>query len=90
MRFKGRTPKHYCDARRCRLILTLLFLLLGLASTGVTTGGGGTTSGGCGRSDVREELRDVLSLEGLGEEAGPVALDIVAGGLDDLGEFLIL
>ena len=72
------------------MILTGLLFLSGLASSGVTTGRGGTTSGGGGGSNVGEESSDVLSLEGLGEEAGPVALDSVAGGLDDLGEFLIL
>ena len=72
------------------MILTGLLFLSGLASSGVTTGSGGTTSGGGGRSNVGEESSDVLSLEGLGEETGPVALNSVSASLNDLAELLFL
>ena len=68
-------------------LLTLFLLGLGW---GVTAGGCGST-GWCGSgANVGDEFADILSLEGLGEKAGPVALNGVSAGLDDLGEFLIL
>ena len=70
--------------------LFLLLLLLG----GGGGGNGGTTSGGSsgngGGADVGEELLNILALEGLGEEGGPVGLNLVAGCLDDLSELVAL
>ena len=74
------------------LLLWLLLLLL-LGGGGGGSGGNGGTSAGSGNgggSDVREKLLDVLALEGLGEEAGPVWLDFVAGCLDHLSELVTL
>ena len=68
--------------------LTLLLLLLsgggvrGTTSSGgsATGGGGGTTTG----ADVHEQVLDVLTLEGLGEEGGPDGLDVLnLGGGDE-------
>ena len=71
------------------VLLGLLGLLfLGRLSSG-TSGTGGSGGGGSG-ADVGEELGDVLTLEGLGEKAGPVAFNGVAGGLDHLVQFLLL
>ena len=70
-----------------------LLLLLGLSwgsFSSATSGSGSTGWGSATSSDVGEELGDVLALEGLGEEAGPVALDGVTAGLDDLAELLLL
>ncbi len=55
-------------------------------SDGGCGGNGGTTSGG--RASVGEELTDVLSAKSLSEKAGPVSLNRVAGGSDDLVQFL--
>lgn len=72
----------------------LFFLLLLLGGGSTTSGGGGNggTGGGDGGSgaDVGEEVLDVLTLEGLGEEGRPVSLNLVAGGLDDLSELVTL
>ena len=51
--------------------------------------GRGGSNGGSG-ADVGEEVLNVLSLEGLGEEGGPVSLNFVAGGLNDLSELVTL
>ena len=64
--------------------LTLLLLLLG--GGGITTSGGSSSSdggSGGGRASVGEEVTDVLALECLGEEAGPVGLDLHTGSLAD-------
>lgn len=65
--------------------LSLLFLLLlssSLATSGSTTGGGGS-GGTTTRADVGQEVLDILSIEGLGEELGPDRLNIRdVGGLD--------
>ena len=66
-----------------------LGLLLGSASGGSASSGSGSCSGGT-RANVREKLGNVLTLEGLGEESGPVALNGVSASLDDLAEFLFL
>ena len=74
------------------VLLGLLFLgllLSGSSATSSGTTGSGASSGGTS-ADVGEQLGDVLTLEGLGEEAGPVALDGVSGGLDDLAKFFLL
>ena len=55
------------------------------AAGGSGSGGGASSGGGTG---VAEEVSDVLALEGLGEEAGPVSFNGVAGGGDDLVQFL--
>jgi len=69
----------------------LFLLLLGLLVGGGGLGGGGsggTTSGGGGGTSVLKHVSDVLSLEGLGEKAGPVAFDRVSASSDDLFQFL--
>ena len=65
--------------------------LLGCRGIGFARGGGGasTTSSG-GAADAGEKGGDVLSLKGLSEEAGPVALDRVSASLDDLVKLLLL
>lgn len=72
--------------------ILLRFLLLGFllgsgrsSATSATSGSGGGT-----RANIGEQLGDVLTLEGLSEEAGPVAFNRVSAGLDDLAEFLLL
>lgn len=73
--------------------LLLLFLLLG-GSRGSgrssTTGSRGTTTGTDAGSDVRDQILDVDSLQGLGEQTGPVRLDFDVGGLQDGRDLLIL
>ena len=61
----------------------------GSTASGGTTGSSATSSWGTS-ADVGEELGDVLTFKGLGEESGPVALNGVTAGLDDLAEFLLL
>lgn len=60
--------------------LTLLGLLLsgGVSGSSGTASGSTTSSGGGGttRADVKEEVLDVLALEGLGEERGPDGLNL--------------
>lgn len=60
--------------------LTLLSLLLsrGVSGGSGTASGSTTSSGGGGttRADVKEEVLDVLALEGLGEERGPDGLNL--------------
>ena len=72
----------------------LFLLLLLLGGSGCAGGGDGGASGGSGGNgggaDVGEEVLDVLTLEGLGEEGRPVSLNLVAGGLDDLSELVTL
>ena len=67
--------------------MQLLTLLGGGSSAG--TGSGTSSSGGSG-SDSGEELGDILSLHGLSEKRGPVGLNLVVGGLEDLAELLLL
>ncbi len=69
------------------LVLTLLS-----RGSSSSTGSRGTTSGSSGGSgaNVGKELGDVLSLHGLGEKTGPVRLNLVVGGLEDLAELLLL
>ena len=69
-------------------LLLLLGLLGGCGISGDLSDGGTTCGGGGSGGDVGEEGFDVLSFEGLGEKSGPVAFNGVAGGLDDLGEFI--
>ena len=83
------------EATHVNISSFLLLLLLLLGGSGGTSGSdGGTTSGGSSNggsgANVGEELLNILTLEGLGEERGPVGLDLVAGGLDDLGELVSL
>ena len=64
----------------------LLLLLLGRGG-GIATGGGTARGGGSGRAaagaDVRQQVLDVLALEGLGEQRRPDGLDVGdLGGLD--------
>ena len=73
------------------LFLLGLLFLLGSGSGGIGNGGThGDGSNGGSWADVGEEVLDVLSLEGLGEEGGPVCLNLVAGGLNDLSELVTL
>ena len=67
---------------------TLTLFLLGLGGGGLTGGGNGSSGGRV--AGVGEHVVDVSSLHGLGEESGPVALDGVAGSLDDLVQFFFL
>jgi len=67
-----------------------LFLLLFLLGCG-GGGNGGTNGGGNGGgADVGDKLLNILALEGLGEEVGPVGLNFVAGCLDDFSELIAL
>lgn len=73
----------------------VVILLLGLFLLGLLlclSGGSGVTGSGCGGSsgaradsgtDVGDQLLNVAALEGLGEQAGPVGLNIDLGGLQD-------
>ena len=72
---------------------TLLLLLSSLSSTsgGISRGSTapnsrGTTSG----ADGHEQVLDVLTLEGLGEEGSPDRLTINIGGLDKVGDLVSL
>ena len=65
------------------LLLNLLLLLLGswgLSSTGGGSRGGRARRGSSTRSNVGEEVLDVLALKRLGEEGGPDRLDLNLGG----------
>jgi hypothetical protein len=74
--------------------LTLDLLLLGSSGLGGTAGSSSTASGrGSGGSasgtDVQQEVLDILTLEGLGEEREPDGLDVGdLGGGDDGGELV--
>lgn len=70
------------------LVLDLL-LWLGFSLLGVGRGGGGGC-GGCGGADIRDEVSDVAALEGAGEASGPVGVDLVLGGSNDLLDVLAL
>jgi hypothetical protein len=75
------------------LLLWLLLLLLLLALLLVFSGGGGLGGCGgsrCGSANVGDQLLDVAALEGLGEEAGPVRLNLDLGGLQEGGDLLTL
>merc|ERR1719340_9811 len=73
------------------IFLLLGLLLLGLGGGGGTTGGSATSSG-TGSSDTRADLGDqvlqVAALESLGEESGPVGLEVDSGSLEDGGDLL--
>merc|ERR1719195_53308 len=67
--------------------LLLLLLLLG----GLSSGSRGSTAGGSGadsRAHVGDQGLQVGRLEGLGEEARPVGLNIDTGSLEDGGDLL--
>lgn len=71
--------------------LLLLGLLFHLGATGTSISCGcGTAAATATGANIRQKLGDVLSFEGFGEEAGPVALYGVAASLDDLAEFFFL
>ena len=72
------------------VFLGLFLLLLLLLGGSITASSGGIASGGGGTSgaNVGEDGGDILALEGAAEEAGPVTLNLVARGLDDLGELV--
>ena len=82
------------EASHVDFFLGLFLLLFGLSGGGGTSSGSGSTSGGSTSSgssrDGGEELGDILSGEGLGEETGPVRLNGVSGSLDDLVELVSL
>ena len=68
----------------CLFFNAIRLTLLGLLLSGGVSGGSGTASGsttssgggGATRADVKEEVLDVLALEGLGEERGPDGLNL--------------
>ncbi len=64
-------------------------LLRGFLLFGLLLSGGGRASCANTGSNVAQEVLDVDSLEGLGEEAGPVWLNVDLGGLQD-GQDLLL
>merc|ERR1719474_1297672 len=71
--------------------LLLLLLLLGGRSSRSTASSRGGTSGGSGaysRAHVGDQGLQVGGLEGLGEEAGPVGLNIDTSSLEDGGDLL--
>ena len=65
---------------------------LTFSGSGGSSLSGGSASGDSDGSsgDAGEQVADVGSLESLGEHAGPVSIDLVAGGSDDLGELVSL
>merc|ERR1719394_658563 len=74
-------------------LLLLLLLLGGLSSgsRGSTASSRGATSGGSGadsRAHVGDQGLQVGGLESLGEEAGPVGLNIDTSSLEDGGDLL--
>ena len=70
------------------LLLGLLLLSSGRVIRSSAAGSSATTA--ATSADIGQKLGNVLSLEGLGEEAGPVALNGVSASLDDLAEFFFL
>merc|ERR1712115_642108 len=74
-------------------LFLLLLLLGGLSSRSrsSTTSSRSATSGGCSadsRAHVGDQGLQVGGLEGLGEEAGPVGLNIDTSSLEDGGDLL--
>merc|ERR1719150_2760907 len=65
-------------------LFLLLLLLGGLSSRSATSGGSGADS----RAHVGDQSLQVGGLEGLGEEAGPVGLNIDTSSLKDGGDLL--
>lgn len=57
---------------------------------GLTGSSWGWSSGSNARSDVGDQVLDINTFEGLGEEAWPVWLDLDVGGLEDGCELLAL
>ena len=70
-------------------LLLLFFLFFFGGSRGSWTGSSGSSTWG-GAGNVGEEITDVGGLQSLGEEHGPVWLDGVSGGLDNLVQLLSL
>ena len=70
------------------LLLGLLLLSSGRVSRSSAAGGRASTA--ATSADIGQKLGNVLSLEGLGEETGPVALNSVSASLNDLAELLFL
>merc|ERR1719186_2387565 len=68
--------------------LLLFFLLLGSRSSCSGSGSGASSSrGGSGsRTHVGDQGLHVHGLEGLGEQTGPVGLNLHIGGLEDGGD----
>ena len=71
------------------LLLGLLLFCGGCVIRSSATGGRASTAA-TPSANIGQKLGNVLSLEGLGEEAGPVALNGVSASLDDLAEFFFL
>ena len=82
------------ETSHIELFLFLLggLLLLGLLLSGSLSGGGGSGSLGRGgsRAGVAQDSSNVLSLEGLDEEAGVVAFDLDSSSLKNLVNLLLL
>ena len=72
------------------LFLLGLLLLSGGCVTTSSSATGSRASTATTSANIGEKLGNVLSLEGFGEEAGPVALNGVSASLDDLAEFFFL
>ena len=74
------------------LLLFFLGSLLSGASSGASSCGGGGSWSSCSnsRSHVAEEILDVHSLKSLGEEAGPVWLNVDLGSLEKSQDLLTL
>ena len=69
--------------------LFLLLLLWSLRGGGVSSGSGGSGSGSwSSRGEVSEQIVNISILESLGEESGPISLDLVLGSLDNLVQLL--
>ena len=71
------------------LLLGLLLLRSGRVISS-TAGSGRASTAATPSANIGQKLGNVLSLEGLGKEAGPVALNGVSASLDDLAEFFFL
>jgi hypothetical protein len=75
--------------RRGRGSLLLIFLLVNLFLSDGGSGSGGSRSSGAGsRSSEVKKGTDIFSLEGLGEEFGPVGFDFHTGGSDELADLV--
>ena len=70
--------------------LKILLTLFLLGCSGCFSNGATGWSSSWGGSSGHKEVVDVLALEGLGEKTWPVSLNLVAGGLDALGQFFFL
>lgn len=72
------------------LLLTRLLFRGGRISAASRSSTSSRSGGSRGRADVSQQFADVLSLQGLGEQAWPVAFNCVSASLDDLLELFFL